>query len=99
LPGSTRFPPRTAHPLQIAGSTPQVVPYSSCTISIGGDTYNPTGGPAQWFFPSSAAVSGKRAKVTTGFHVNGRLFERRECELRQTGTGRSVSGCVLTAAA
>lgn len=84
---------------RFAGNTPQVVPYSSCTISIGGDTYNPTGGPAQWFFLSSAAISGKRARVTTGFHINGRLFERWECDLRQTGTGWSVSGCVLTAAA
>ncbi len=37
--------------------------------------------------------------MTTGFHVNGRLFERWECDLRQTGTVWSVSGCVLTAAA
>ena len=84
---------------RFAGATPQVVPYSSCTITVGGDTYNPTGGPAQWFFLSPAAISGKRATVTTGFHINGRLFERYDCQLRQTGTGWSVSGCTLTAAA
>ncbi len=84
---------------RFAGNTPQVVAYSNCTISIYGDTYNPTGGPAQWFFLSPATINGRRARVTTGFHINGRLFEQYDCELRQTGTGWSVSGCTLTAAA
>ncbi len=58
-----------------------------------------TGGPAQWFFLGSAAISGKRAQVTTGFHINGRLYERFECDLRQTVSGWSVTGCTLVAAA
>jgi hypothetical protein len=84
---------------RFAGSSPQVVAYSSCTITVGGDTYDPTGGPAQWFFLGSAAISGRRATVSTGFHVNGRLAEWYDCNLRQTGTGWSVSGCTLTATA
>lgn len=84
---------------RFAGNAPPVVAYSSCTISVSGDTYNATGGPAQWFFLGSAAISGKRAQVTTGFHINGRLYERFDCDLRQTVAGWSVTGCTLVAAA
>ena len=84
---------------RFAGRTPPVVAYSSCTISIGGDVYNPTGGPAEWFFLGAPTFSGKSAEIAAGFHLNGRLTERFLCKLRQTGSVWSVRGCTLTGAA
>lgn len=84
---------------RFAGSATPVVALSSCTISVGGDTYNPTGGPAQWFFLGAATISGQRAELDAGFHINGRLSERFHCTLRLSGGSWVVRNCVLTAAA
>ena len=82
-----------------AGSTPPVVPASDCTQGIGGNTYNPTGGPAQFFLLGDPVITGRRATVESGFHVNGRFAEFFRCELILTGQGWRVRECVLTAAA
>ena len=84
---------------RFAGRTPPVVAYSSCTISISGDTYNPTGGPAEWFFLGTPAINGTRAEIDAGFHLNGRLSERFHCFLRSTGTTWAIRRCDLTFAA
>jgi hypothetical protein len=78
---------------------PAVVPYSSCTIDLGGDRYRPTGGAAEWFFLGTPTVTRRSAEIAAGFHLNGRLSERFLCKLRQTGTGWAVRNCTLTAAA
>ena len=83
---------------RFAGRTPPVVAYSSCTINVGGDTYNPTGGPAEWFFLGTPTISGKGAQLQAGFHLNGRLFEQFDCSLRQTGSVWAIRQCKLTAA-
>lgn len=103
---STGYPDATDDPSQVlldrfTGTTPPVVPYSHCTISVSGDTYNPTGGPAQWFFLGAPQYTQNysRATIQTGWHINGRLVEWYSCSLRATGTGVwSVSSCTLTAA-
>jgi hypothetical protein len=84
---------------RFSSNVPPVVAYSNCTISVGGDAYIPTGGPAEWFFLGTPAISGKRAEIDAGFHVNGRLSERFHCALRLAGTTWSVSQCTLTGAA
>jgi hypothetical protein len=84
---------------RFAGRTPPVVAYSSCTIAVTGDTYNPTGGFAEWFFLGTPAISGTRAEVDAGFHLNGRLSERFHCFLRQTGATWAIRRCDLTFAA
>ena len=84
---------------RFAGRTPPVVPYSNCTISVTGDTYNPTGGFAEWFFLGTPAISGGRAEIDAGFHLNGRLSERFRCHLRQTGATWAIRRCDLTFAA
>ncbi len=84
---------------RFAGSQPPVVPYSSCTISISGDTYNPTGGPAQWFSLGAATITGRRAELDANWHINGRLAEFYHCTLRLAGSTWRVSGCTLVAAA
>jgi hypothetical protein len=84
---------------RFAGRTPPVVAFSSCTISIGGDTYNPTGGPAEWFFLGTPTISGKQAEIPAGFHLNGRLTERFLCTVRQQGAAWTVRNCTLTGAA
>lgn len=84
---------------RFAGHQPPVVAYSSCTIAVGGDTYNATGGPAQWFFLGTPEVAsnGRRATIQTGWHINGRLVEWYSCSLRLSGAAWSVSSCTLTA--
>jgi len=84
---------------RFAGRIPPVVAYSNCTISIYGDTYNPTGGPAEWFFLGTPTISGKSAEIAAGFHLNGRLSERFLCTLRQTGGVWAIRSCTLTASA
>ncbi|HEX2204865.1 MAG TPA: hypothetical protein VHG91_16265 [Longimicrobium sp.] len=84
---------------RFAGRTPPVVPLSHCTVSVTGDTYNPTGGPAQWFFLRDPVVTGRTAELDAGFHINGRLAEFFHCTLRLTGQGWVVRECVLTGAA
>ncbi len=84
---------------RFAGSQPPVVAYSGCTISVAGDTYNATGGPAQWFSLGSAAIRGRRAELDANWHINGRLAEFYHCTLRLAGDAWRVSGCVLVAAA
>ncbi|HEX5727578.1 MAG TPA: hypothetical protein VFX98_19050 [Longimicrobiaceae bacterium] len=84
---------------RFAGNQPPVVPLSDCTISVAGDTYNPTGGPAQWFFVGPATITGRTATLDAGFHINGRLAEFFDCTLRLTGQGWVVRECVLTGAA
>ena len=84
---------------RFAGRTPPIVAYSSCTISISGDTYNPTGGPAEWFFLGVPDVTGNGAEVDIGFHLNGRLSERFHCYLRATGSTYAIKRCDLTFAA
>lgn len=84
---------------RFAGNVPPVVPLSDCTISVNGDTYNPTGGPAQWFFVGDPAITGHTAEVQAGFHINGRLAEFYLCTLRLTGQGWRVHECELTGAA
>jgi hypothetical protein len=83
---------------RFAGNTPQVVALSGCTISVGGDTYNATGGPAQWFKVGSPTVTGRTATVPAGFHINGRLAESFSCNLRYQQAW-VVTGCDLTGAA
>lgn len=82
---------------RFAGSTPLVVPLSDCTISISGDTYNATGGPAQWFKVGTPTVTGRTASVPAGFHINGRLVESFVCDLRYRNAW-TVTGCELTSA-
>jgi hypothetical protein len=84
---------------RFAGNVPPVVPLSDCTIGISGDTYNPTGGPAQWFFVGDPVITGRVAEIQGGFHINGRLAEFYRCTLRLTGQGWRVHECVLTGAA
>jgi hypothetical protein len=84
---------------RFAGRIPPVVAYSNCTISIYGDTYNPTGGQAEWFFLGTPTISGKSAEIAAGFHLNGRLSERFLCNLRQTGGVWAIRNCTLTASA
>ena len=75
------------------------MPLSSCTVSVTGTTYNPTGGPAQWFFLGDPAITGRKAEISAGFQVNGRFAEFYSCDLRLTGQGWIVRECVLTGAA
>jgi hypothetical protein len=84
---------------RFAGNQPPVVPLSHCTISVTGNTYNPTGGPAQWFFVGDPVITGRVAEIQGGFHINGRLAEFYRCTLRLTGQGWRVHECVLTGAA
>lgn len=84
---------------RFAGNVPPVVPYSHCTISATGNTYNPTGGPAQWFFLGDPIITGRTAEIQAGFHINGRLAEFFRCSLRLTGQGWVVRECILTGAA
>ncbi|HEV3051763.1 MAG TPA: hypothetical protein VGX50_15765 [Longimicrobium sp.] len=83
---------------RFAGNVPPVVALSGCTISVGGDTYNATGGPAEWFKVGSPTVIGRTASIETGFHINGRLAESFVCDLRYR-LGWTVTGCTLTGAA
>lgn len=84
---------------RFAGNVPPVVPLSSCTVSATGDTYNPTGGPAQWFFLRDPVITGRVAELDAGFHINGRLAEFFHCTVRLTGQGWVVRECELTGAA
>lgn len=83
---------------RFAGSTPPVVALSGCTISVSGDTYNATGGPAQWFKVGSPTVVGRTATVPAAFHINGRLAEWYSCSLRYQQAW-VVTGCDLVGAA
>ncbi len=83
---------------RFAGNTPPVVALSGCTISIAGDTYNATGGPAEWFKVGTPTVTGRTATIQTGFHINGRLAESFLCDLRYRDAW-TVTGCTLTGAA
>lgn len=83
---------------RFAGNTPPVVALSSCTISVSGDTYNVTGGPAQWFKVGTPTVTGRTASIQTMFHINGRLAESFVCDLRYRDAW-TVTGCTLTGAA
>lgn len=82
---------------RFAGSTPPVVPLSSCTVDVSGITYNPTGGFAQWFKLGEPVISGRRATLPAAMQLNGRLYEGYECEarLQQTWT---VTNCDLVIA-
>ncbi len=83
-----------------AGSQPPVVPLSDCTISVTGDTYNPTGGPAQWFFVRGVTFTGRVATVDAGWHINGRLAEFYRCTLHPGPQGSYVvRECELVGAA
>lgn len=84
---------------RFAGNVPPVVPQSDCTVSISGDTYNPTGGPAQVFRLGDPVITGRVAEIDAGFHINGRLAETFHCTLRLTGQGWAVRECILTSAA
>jgi hypothetical protein len=84
---------------RFAGSQPPTVPYSACTISVSGDTYDATGGPAQWFSLGPAAITGRRAELDANWHINGRLAEFYHCTLRLAGDNWRVAGCTLVAAA
>jgi hypothetical protein len=84
---------------RFAGRVPPVVAYSSCTIAVTGDIYNPTGGQAEWFFLGTPTISGKSAEIAAGFHLNGRLSERFLCNLRQTGGVWAIRSCSLTGSA
>lgn len=100
---STGFPEADNDPSQslldrFLGNTPPVVPLSSCTIAVTGDTYNPTGGRAQWFFVGPATINARNATVGAGFHLNGRLRETFDCSLRYT-TQWTVTNCTLVSAA
>ena len=100
---STGYPDADSDPSstlldRFAGSTPPVVALSGCTISISGDTYNATGGPAEWFKVGTPTVTGRTATVQTGFHINGRLAESFVCGLRYRDAW-TVTGCTLTGAA
>ena len=83
---------------RFAGNTPPVVALSGCTISVTGNTYNATGGPAQWFKVGSPQVAGRKATVPAAFHINGRLAEWFSCELRYQQAW-TVTECTLTGAA
>ena len=83
---------------RFAGNTPPVVALSGCTISVGGDTYNATGGPAEWFKVGTPTVTGRTAEIAAGFHINGRLAESFICDLRYQQAW-TVTGCTLTGAA
>lgn len=100
---STGYPdfdndPSTSLLDRFAGNTPPVVPLSSCTISVGGDTYNVTGGPAEWFKVGTPNVTGRTAEIAAGFHINGRLAESFSCDLRYQQAW-VVTSCTLTGAA
>jgi hypothetical protein len=85
---------------RFADQKPAVVALSGCTISVAGDTYNATGGPAEWFkVGSSPEVRGRRATIPAAFHINGRLAESFSCELRYQQQAWTVTECVLTSAA
>lgn len=83
---------------RFAGNTPPVVALSGCTVSVSGDTYNATGGPAEWFKVGTPTVTGRTATIQTGFHINGRLSESFVCDLRYRDAW-TVTGCTLTGAA
>lgn len=91
--------PDTALLDRFAGSQPPVVAYSGCTISVTGDTYNATGGPAQWFSLGPATFRGRRAELDANWHINGRLAEFYHCTLRLAGDTWRVAGCTLVGAA
>jgi hypothetical protein len=83
-----------------AANQPPVVPLSSCTVAVTGTTYNPTGGPAQWFFLRDPVFTGRRARIDAGFQVNGRLAEFYTCTLHPGPQGTYVvQNCTLTGAA
>jgi hypothetical protein len=84
---------------RFAGNVPPVVPLSSCTIGTSGNVYNPTGGPAQWFFLGDPVITGRTAEIQAGFHINARGAEFFRCSLRLTGQGWRVMDCILTGAA
>ncbi|HEY0017691.1 MAG TPA: hypothetical protein VGC13_15370 [Longimicrobium sp.] len=84
---------------RFADQKPAVVALSGCTISVSGDTYNATGGPAEWFKVGSPQVQGRKASIPAAFHINGRLAESFLCELRYHRGAWTVAGCELTAAA
>lgn len=99
---STGYPELDADPSSLlldrfAGSTPQIVPLSHCTVDVSGITYNPTGGFAQWFKLGTPVITGRTATIETAMQLNGRLFEAYACEARLRNVW-TITGCVLTAA-
>lgn len=99
---STGFPAADADPGSLlldrfSGSTPPVVPLSSCTVDVSAITYNPTGGLAQWFKLGEPVVSGRRATLPAAMQLNGRLYEGYECKARLQSTW-TISECALTVA-
>jgi hypothetical protein len=82
---------------RFAGSTPPVVPLSSCTVDVTGITYNPTGGFAQWFKLGDPQIAGRKATIPAAMQLNGRLYEGYECHARLQSTW-TVSDCTLTVA-
>jgi hypothetical protein len=99
---STGFPDLDNDPSPLlldrfAGSTPPVVPLSSCTVDVSGITYNPTGGLAQWFKLGEPVIDGRRATLPAAMQLNGRLYEGYECHARLQNVW-TVTGCTLTVA-
>lgn len=84
---------------RFADQKPAVVALSGCTISVAGDTYNATGGPAEWFKVGSPQVQGRKATIPAAFHLNGRLAETFSCNLRYQQQAWVVTSCDLTGAA
>jgi hypothetical protein len=82
---------------RFAGSTPPVVPLSSCAVDVSGITYNPTGGFAQWFKLGEPQIAGRRATIPAAMQLNGRLYEGYECRARLQSAW-TVTGCDLVVA-
>lgn len=82
---------------RFAGSTPLVVPLSSCTVDVSGITYNPTGGYAQWFKLGDPVITGRTATLPAAMQLNGRLFEGYECHARLQNVW-TITDCTLTIA-
>lgn len=82
---------------RFAGSTPTVVPLSSCTVDVSGITYNPTGGFAQWFKLGEPVIDGRRATLPAAMQLNGRLYEGYECQVRLQQAW-TVTNCELVIA-
>ena len=99
---STGYPETTTDPSSLlldrfAGRTPPVVPISDCTVEVGGITYNPTGGFAQWFKLGEPVITGRTATIETAMQLNGRLFEAYECDARLRNVW-TITRCTLVAA-
>lgn len=99
---STGYPNATNDPSSLllhrfAGSTPPLVPISDCTVEVGGITYNPTGGPAQWFKLGDPVITGRTATIETAMQLHGRLFEAYACQARLRNVW-TITGCDLVAA-